>query len=77
MTRPTIGGKFDMAALSQLAGDPDRNRMKHFRLLPRQEQEAAIRRLSTCGYGDHAVSCATGWSVEAVRRVLGERKAVS
>ena len=60
MTRSTIGGRLDQAALARM----------HFHTLERTEQEAAIRRLATSGQGEHTIAHATGLSVEQIRRVL-------
>lgn len=72
MTRPTIGGALDLAALSALS-DPD-DRMAHFRLLSRNQQAAAIHRLAATGMTDHGIASATRLSVEMVRRILGEHR---
>lgn len=38
--------------------------------LPQAERVAVIRRLSASGQGEHTIALATGWTIEAVRRVL-------
>ena len=75
MTRQTIGGRLDLAALSKLAGDPDRDRMRHFHQLDHTQQVQAIHRLAAAGMSDHGIAQATALSVEFVRRLLGERSA--
>ncbi len=45
----------------------------YFVLLDHVEQEEAIRRLAASGMSDHGIASATRWSVEQVRRVLGQR----
>jgi hypothetical protein len=56
----SIGGALDMAALARL----------HFTVLSQAERAAAIRWLSATGQGEHTIAHATGWTIEAVRRVL-------
>lgn len=72
MTSRTIPGCLDLAALSALAGDD--SRMRHFRLLTRSQQAAAIQRLAAGGMSDHGISHATGLSVQMVRRILGQHR---
>jgi len=61
MTR-RIGGALNADALARL----------HFHALDRVEQAQAIRRLAATGQGEHTIACATGLSVEQIRRVLAE-----
>lgn len=72
MTRSTIGGCLDMAALSRLAGDPDTDRMRHFATLDREQQAQAIRRLANLGWSESSIAAASRLSVEQIRRVLAE-----
>jgi DNA invertase Pin-like site-specific DNA recombinase len=44
--------------------------LRHFMLLDRTSQEAAIRRLIASGMPEHTIATATGLSVEQVRRIL-------
>lgn len=48
--------------------------LHHFLLLDHEEQVAAIQRLARSGMGDYTIAAATGLSVEAIRRIIGERK---
>jgi hypothetical protein len=57
-----VGGKLDLAAMGRL----------HFRILSRDQQAAAIRRLAASGMSDYGISHATGLAVEQIRRVLSE-----
>jgi hypothetical protein len=43
-----------------------------FQAMPRSEQELAIRRLMSTGHTEHTAAAATGLSVEAIRRAIGE-----
>lgn len=56
------------------ADNPERE-MRHFDLLSRDEQRAAIQRLATSGMSDYSIASATKLSVEMVRAILGEQKA--
>jgi hypothetical protein len=49
--------------------DPDDARMRHFRALTHEEQQAAIRRLIERGFGDHSIAQATCASVEQIRSI--------
>ena len=62
MTR-TIAGALDPQAMARL----------HFSILDRDQQAAAIQRLALT-QGENTISHVTGWSVEAIRRVLSERE---
>jgi hypothetical protein len=53
--------------------DHDDAHRRHFDALTRREQEAAIRRLAAEGLGDYELVAASGWAVEAIRSLLGER----
>jgi DNA-binding NarL/FixJ family response regulator len=64
--RPGIGGRLDLEALATLAG-----REKH-RPQTREEMRAAVHELASRGYTNHSIAHATGLSVEAVRKMLGE-----
>ena len=64
MSARTVAGVLDQAALARL----------HFQELDREQQAAGIRGLAADGYGDHAIACATGLSVELIRRVIGEQR---
>lgn len=44
----------------------------HFLSLPPDQQAAAVHRLAASGLAEYDIADATGWSVEQVRRVLGE-----
>ncbi len=61
MSRSTISGVLDLEALARLHA-------------PRTSDElrAACHELRGRGYSDHGIAAATGLSVEAVRRLLGE-----
>ena len=72
MTRSTIGGRLDLAALNRLAGDLDSDRLRHFAALDRQQQAHAIRRLANLGWSESSIAAATRLSVEQIRRVLAE-----
>lgn len=63
MSRRSIGGPLDLAALARL----------HFHVLDQDQQAAAIRRLAATGQGEHTIAHATGLSVEQIRRVLAEQ----
>jgi hypothetical protein len=55
---------------------PLRNRELHyFLLLNEDERRAAIQRLADSGVGDHGIAAATRYSVEQIRKILGERRA--
>ena len=47
--------------------------LHHFLLLDHDEQVAAIQGLARSGMGDYTIAAATGLSVEAIRRIIGER----
>lgn len=64
MTRRSIGGALDAAALSRL----------HFNVLDHEQQRQAIARLAATGMSDYGISHATGLAVEQVRRVLAEQQ---
>jgi hypothetical protein len=51
----------------------DRDRMQNFESLDRQQQAQAIKNMAASGVGDHGIASATKLSVEAVRRVIGEK----
>jgi hypothetical protein len=51
--------------------------LKHFLLLDRVEQEAAIRRLAASGMHDYSIATATSLSVEQIRRVLAQNLAAA
>lgn len=44
--------------------------LRHFLLLSRDEQEAAVRRLAAAGLSEHAIAGTSGLSVDQVRRIL-------
>jgi len=46
----------------------------HFLTLSHDEQAAAIRRLASLGFGDHAIAQRTGWHVIEVRRALAAHR---
>jgi len=50
--------------------------MLYFAMLTREEQRAAIHRLSSSGMSDYGIASATQLSVEQIRVILGERRAV-
>jgi len=50
--------------------------LRHFMLLNRDEQRAAIHRLANSGYSDYGVAAATSLSVEQVRVILDEIRAL-
>jgi hypothetical protein len=51
-------------------------RMHYFSMLNRDEQAKAIARLASSGMNDYGIASATGISVEMVRKILGEQKAL-
>ncbi|MGO9623751.1 MAG: hypothetical protein ACLP2Q_04765 [Steroidobacteraceae bacterium] len=54
-----------------------RNReMRYFRMLDRTEQAQAIHRLAKSGYSPPTIAAATALSVEMVRKILGEQRAI-
>jgi hypothetical protein len=63
MTRSTIGGTLDYAALT--------GQTRH-RPQTRDEMRAAVHELASRGMTDHTIARATGLAVEQVRRLLGE-----
>lgn len=65
MRSDRIGGRLDWRDLAA----PSR---AEFSRLTRAEQAAAVRRLAAEGHDETAIVRASGLSVEAVRRVLGE-----
>jgi DNA-binding NarL/FixJ family response regulator len=74
MKTESIGGRLDLASLSALSGQRDDERMKHFTLLMRDQQQQAIQRLAVSGMSDHGIARATGLSVEMICRLLGDRQ---
>jgi hypothetical protein len=44
--------------------------LRHFMLLDRDEQEAAIRRLAASGMSDYGIATTTRLTVQQVRRIL-------
>ena len=50
--------------------------MHYFALLTRDEQRAAIVRLAASGASEYTISAATRLSVEQIRIVLGEQRAL-
>lgn len=48
----------------------------HFLLLDADQQRQAILRLHHSGMSEHGIASATRWSVEAVRAVIHEARAV-
>jgi hypothetical protein len=73
----------DRAIAMSRTGDADAShaviesdaRLRHFRLLTRDQQAQAIRRLAATGMTDYDVSAATRLAVEQVRQILGEHSA--
>ncbi len=61
MSRPSMGGTLDLAALARLHA-------------PRTSEEirSAIHEMRARGMGDHEIAQASGVAVEMVRRVLAE-----
>jgi len=57
-----------------MSPDPART---HFANLPYREQLAAISRLLAAGHSEHTAAAASGWSVEAIRRAIGQRQEAS
>jgi hypothetical protein len=57
------------------ADKPGAGKMAYFLMLTRDEQAAAIRRLSSSGMSDYGIASATGLAVEHVRAILGDRGA--
>jgi ABC-type phosphate/phosphonate transport system ATPase subunit len=45
----------------------------YFALMPKAEQESALRRLAASGMSEHTIAAASGLSVEQVRRVLASQ----
>jgi hypothetical protein len=45
----------------------------HFNVLPREQQQEAMRRLAAMGYGIDSIATATGMAREAVMQVIGPR----
>ena len=72
MTRSTIGGQLDLAALNRLAGGPDSDCLRHFATLDRQQQAHTIRRLANLGWSESVIAATTLLNIEQVRRVLAE-----
>jgi hypothetical protein len=66
MSRSTIGGPLDYAALARL------NRPR-----THEEMRVAVHELATRGMDDYEISRACELSVEAVRRFLAERPVVA
>ena len=66
-----IGGALDLRAMADLAGGDAR--MRAFRLLTRDAQAEAIRRLIAEGMSEHGAAAATGLSVEFIRRMLAPK----
>jgi hypothetical protein len=66
-----IGGALGLAEVAALSGQPDADRMLHFRTMDQDQQAQAIRRLANAGQSDHTIAAATGLSVEMVRRIIG------
>lgn len=52
--------------------DIERQRLHHWHLLDRQQQQDAIRRLSAQGLSDGIIATATRLTREEVRRVIGQ-----
>jgi hypothetical protein len=50
--------------------------LNHFMMLTQAEQRAAIVRLSRSGFSDYGIAAATSLSVEQIRKVLGEARAI-
>jgi len=74
MKHAPIPGHLNMAALSALSGQRDDQRMRHFHVLTREQQQQAIHRLAATGMSDHGIARATGLSVEMICRLLGNRE---
>jgi hypothetical protein len=77
MTRSSIPGSLDLAALAALHGphresSRDNDRLQHFERLTQPEREQAIRRMAAEGYSDSQIAHATRLAVEQVRRALAE-----
>jgi ABC-type phosphate/phosphonate transport system ATPase subunit len=68
VNRQQVPSCVDLAALAALSGDDAR--LAAFRLLSRDEQANAIRRLAATGMSDHGIARATMLSVEQIRIVL-------
>lgn len=47
---------------------------RHFHALPRERQEEAIRGLAADGMSDLGIAAATGYAIEVVRTIVGQRK---
>jgi hypothetical protein len=60
-----------------MSANPEDRRMHYFVMLTRDEQVDAIHRLSRSGMTDHGIASATQLSVEMVRKILGETKALA
>ena len=56
-----------------MSSDREDRRMAYFAMLSRDEQAAAIHRLSQSGMSDHGIAAAAGLSVEMIREILSER----
>jgi len=75
MTRRTVGGALTLDALAILhrtQNADDANRMRYFEDLTHEEQVAAVRRMAAEGLSEHALAHCTRWSIEYIRRVLGD-----
>jgi DNA-binding CsgD family transcriptional regulator len=57
-----------------MSAHPRERELQHFMLLDREEQRAAIHRLSAAGMSDYTIAAATMLSVEMIRAILGARK---
>lgn len=70
-----IGGPLDVMVMARLAGGDAPRRA--FRLLTRDAQAAAVRRMSRDGRGDHEIADATGLDVAFLRQILGKRESAA
>lgn len=72
MTRATIGGPLDMAALARLTrSDADARAREHAPRTP-EELRAAVAELAGQGYAPSTIAVACGIAVEQVKQLLGE-----
>lgn len=71
MNRDSIGGRLGMNELQALVrADPRR----HFKTLTHEQAVVAVRAMADSGQSETTIACATGWSVEYVKHVLGDRQ---
>jgi len=71
--RHTVGGTLTLDALTALhRPTPSADPRRHFHELSHAEQVDALRRMHADGASLYALAHCSGWSVEYIRRVLGD-----